>query len=175
MPKIDEIDENIIRLLQKDGTLTNIEIAKRLETSEATIRRRRMRLESDNVIRIVGSANPLALGYGTVAIIGVQTENARIGDVERALKRLPEVHFLGLSTGIYDLMMEVWLRSNEDVVRFKTVELAKIDGILRLDIFQFVKLSKYYAWTGGLSDADVDEEAYQNNIRKPIRAKKGRP
>jgi Lrp/AsnC family transcriptional regulator, regulator for asnA, asnC and gidA len=126
------------------------------------------------VIPIVGSANPLALGYGTVAIIGVQTENAKLVTVERALKQLPEVHFLGLSTGIYDLMLEVWLRTNEDVVRFKMVELAKIDGILRLDIFQFVKLSKYYAWTGGLSDTAVSEDAYQNNVKKPARAKKGK-
>jgi Lrp/AsnC family transcriptional regulator for asnA, asnC and gidA len=174
MPKFDGIDESIIRLLQKDGTMPNLEIAKRLKTSEATIRRRRIRLEKKNVIRIVGSANPLALGYGTVAIIGVQAENAKIAAVERALKQLPEVHFLGLSTGIYDLMMEVWLRTNEDVVRFKIVELGKIDGILRLDIFQFVKLSKYYAWTGGLSDTAVDEDAYQNNIKKPAGAKKGK-
>jgi len=172
--KFDAIDEDIVRLLQRDGTMSNLEIAKKLKTSEATIRRRRLRLERENVIRIVGSANPLALGYSTVAIIGVQTENAKIAAVEKALKQLPEVHFLGLSTGIYDLMMEVWLRTNEDVVRFKMVELAKIDGIVRLDIFQFVKLSKYYAWTGGLSDSAVSESAYQNNATRPKRAKKGK-
>lgn len=172
MTKFDTMDEQIIRLLQGDGTLSNLEIAKKLKTSEATIRRRRQRLEQGDVIRIVGSANPLALGYSTVAIIGVQVASSKIVEVEAALKQLPEVHFLGLSTGIYDLMMEVWLRTNEDVVRFKSVDLARISGLIRVDVFQFVKLSKYYAWTGGLSGpSKVLPQAYQDQTPKRKRRK----
>ena len=154
MNEIDELDADIIKLLQRDGSLTNLSIAEELRTSEATVRRRRARLEQEGYIRLVGSANPVKLGFNFVAIVGVQTLTSHILSVEKTLKKLPEIHFLGLTTGTYDLMLEAWLRSNEDVVRFTTETLANIDGIVRTDVFQFVRLSKYYGWTGGLQGVE---------------------
>jgi Lrp/AsnC family transcriptional regulator for asnA, asnC and gidA len=92
--------------------------------------------------------NPIKLGFNFVTIIGVHAVANRITAVEAALEVLPQVHFLGLTTGGYDLMLEAWLRSLEDLVRFTTETLAGIDGIIRTDVFQFIRLSKYYGWSG---------------------------
>src|SRR3984957_7271175 len=150
MTRIAEVDLRIIRLLLADGSLTNTAIAEQLQTSEPTVRRRRTKLEQDGFIRLVGAANPIKLGFSFVAIIGVQALASRITAVEAALEKLPEIHLLGLTTGGYDLMIEAWLRSPEDVVRFTTQSLAGIDGIVRTDVFQFLRLSKYYGWSGSL-------------------------
>jgi Lrp/AsnC family transcriptional regulator, regulator for asnA, asnC and gidA len=150
MTIIVDIDLRIIRLLLADGSLTNAAIAKELHTSEPTVRRRRNRLEQEGYIRLVGAVNPIKLGFSLVAIIGIHALASRIAAVEEALKKLPEIHFLGLTTGGYDLMLEAWLRSPEDVVRFTTESLARIDGIVRTDVFQFLRLSKYYGWSGSL-------------------------
>jgi Lrp/AsnC family transcriptional regulator for asnA, asnC and gidA len=150
MTRIAEIDLRIIRLLLADGSLTNTAIAEQLQTSEPTVRRRRTKLEQDGFIRLVGAVNPIKLGFSVVAIIGVQALSNRIAAVEAELEKLPEVHFLGLTTGGYDLMLEAWLRSAEDIVRFTTQSLAAIDGIVRTDVFQFLRLSKYYGWSGSL-------------------------
>ena len=81
----------IIRLLLADGSLTNAAIAGKLHTSEATVRRRRNRLEQEGYIRLVGSVNPIKLGFNSVAIIGVQAVANRITAVEQAgLKALNE-------------------------------------------------------------------------------------
>ena len=154
MTIIADIDLHIIRLLLADGSLTNAAIAARLQTSEATVRRRRNRLEQEGYIRLVGSVNPVKLGFNSVAIIGVQAVASRIAAIEQALQKLPEVHLLGLTTGGYDLMLEAWLRSNEDLVRFTTESLARIEGIVRTDVFQFLKLSKFYGWSGALPGID---------------------
>lgn len=154
MTIIADIDLRIIRLLLADGSLTNAAIASKLQTSEATVRRRRARLEQEGYIRLVGSVNPIKLGFNCVAIIGVQAVASRIAAVEQALQQLPEIHLLGLSTGGYDLMLEAWLRSSEDLVRFSTESLARIEGIVRTDVFQFLKLSKFYGWSGSLPGID---------------------
>jgi len=154
MTIIADFDLRIIRLLLANGSLTNAAIASKLQTSEATVRRRRNRLEQEGYIRLVGSVNPIKLGFNSVAIIGVQAVANRIGAVEQALQKLPEVHLLGLSTGGYDLMLEAWLRSSEDLARFTTESIARIEGIVRTEVFQFLRLSKYYGWSGTLPGID---------------------
>ena len=156
MSKIDKMDEKIIEFLLREGPVPNIVIAKGLKTSEATVRRRRTRLEKEGFIRFVCAADPVKLGYEAAAIIGVQAQASRILHVEAELQKLDDVQFLGLSTGGYDLMVEVWLRSpRKDIVRFTTETLAKIDGILRTDVFLLTRLSKYKGW-GGVFGSTAD-------------------
>ncbi len=154
MTDFDDLDTQIVKILQRDGSITNLAIAEELNLSEATVRRRRTRLEQEGFIRRVGVvADPLKLGYSVVAIIGVQIPVSRILSVESEIKKLPEVHFLGLSTGKYAMMLEVWLRSNEDLVKFTTEKLSSIDETMKVDVFQFVRISKYYGWAGDLREA----------------------
>lgn len=161
MTKIDKSDRDIVAILQQDGSVTNQAIAVALDMSEATVRRRRMRLEQDGIIRFAASANPLKLGFESVAIIGVQAHAAKIPKLEAVIRKFSEVHFLGLSTGSYDLMMEVWLRSNVEIAKFKNEKLGSLDGVIRVEVFPLIKLSKYYAWSGGLvggEDSAEDED-----------------
>ena len=155
----EDIDEKIVEFLRRDGTLTNAAICEKLGVSEATIRRRRQRLEEEGFIRIIASANPIKLGFKIVAIIGVQAIKSKVLAVEAQLRPLPQIHFLGLTTGHYDIMLEAWLRSNDEVVQFTTEALGSIDGILRTDIFQFLRLTKYYGWSGDLHEAGNGSEA----------------
>jgi Lrp/AsnC family transcriptional regulator for asnA, asnC and gidA len=59
--KIDSIDASIIELLQRDGRLSNTDIARELDVSEATVRGRIKRLIDDEVIQIVAVSNPFDL------------------------------------------------------------------------------------------------------------------
>lgn len=147
MTKIDAIDHRIVELLQNDGTLTNVALADLLDVSEATVRRRRARLEEEDVIRVVAVADPFKLGFAIMAIIGIQTQRSQLADVESALKRMPQVRFLGVTLGAYDLMLEAWFRTNDDLLAFVTETLAQIEGITRTESFQIMRLSKYtYDW-----------------------------
>lgn len=149
MTKIDKLDESIIEYLLLHGPVSNLVIAEALDTSEATVRRRRTRLEKQGIIQFVCAADPTRLGFQAAAIIGIQAQANRIIAIEAELKKIDDIQFLGLTTGRYDLMMEVWLRSaNEDIVKFTTETLAKIDGVIRMDVFVMTRLSKYSGWSG---------------------------
>jgi Lrp/AsnC family transcriptional regulator, regulator for asnA, asnC and gidA len=156
--EIDTIDLRIIELLQENGTLTHAFIAGELGISEATVRRRISRLRDEDAIRIVAVANPFILGYKIVAIVGVQTDKSLLPQIERALVAMPEVRFVGVTLGVYDVVLEAWFQSTDELLHFATVTLASIDGIRHSESFQILRLSKYtYDW-GKSSDADSIHE-----------------
>jgi len=66
---IDSIDCRIIELLQKDGRVSNIEIAKSIGISEATVSTRLQRLIQEKYIQIVAVSNPRKLGFKVVGTI----------------------------------------------------------------------------------------------------------
>lgn len=147
MTEIDTIDKKIVEILQNDGSTTNASISELLGTSEATIRRRRARLLDEDVIRIVAVADPFKLNFSIMAIIGIRVQNNQIEQVEAILKDMPEVRFLGVTLGMYDLMLEAWFKSNDELLRFVTSTLAGVEGIQRSESFQIMRLSKYtYDW-----------------------------
>lgn len=147
MSNIDKIDLKIIELLQDNGNLPSTTIARALNVSEATVRRRRERLEYDEVLRVVGVVNPFKIGFRIMVIFGLQIEKNRLKEVEQTLVAMPEVRFLGVTIGKYDLMLEAWFKSNEDLLHFATETLGHITGIRNTEEFQIMRLSKYaYDW-----------------------------
>ena len=61
--KIDRVDQNMIRLLQKDGRMSIVDIAKELGISETTARTRLKRLIRKEIINVVAVSNPIKLGF----------------------------------------------------------------------------------------------------------------
>lgn len=145
--ELDDLDRALVALLQEDARLTNRALAARVGSSEATVRRRVDRLLDAGLIRVVAVASPFALGYRMVAIVGAQIDRAHQGEIERALQAMPEVRFVGLTLGSYDLMMELWLPGPEALLDFLSERLAPLPGLQRVEAWQVLKLSKYsYDW-----------------------------
>jgi Lrp/AsnC family transcriptional regulator for asnA, asnC and gidA len=61
---LDQIDQQIIAALAKDGRMSFREIARQLDVSEGTVRVRMGRLQDENLIRVTLVGSPLALGSG---------------------------------------------------------------------------------------------------------------
>jgi len=68
---MDETDKKIIELLQQEGRLEDVEIARRTGISHDTVKRRRKKLEDADYIRIQANINPRKLGYTNVFILGI--------------------------------------------------------------------------------------------------------
>jgi Lrp/AsnC family transcriptional regulator for asnA, asnC and gidA len=146
-PEFDALDQALITLLQEDARLSNREIAERLNSSEPTIRRRVDRLMKLGVLKIVAVASPFALGYRVMAILGLQVERTQHQQVEDTLSTWPEIRFLGVTVGSYDMIMEAWFRDNNALLHFLTQRLGQVPGIQRVESWQVLKLSKYsYDW-----------------------------
>jgi Lrp/AsnC family transcriptional regulator for asnA, asnC and gidA len=143
MMKIDSLDKKVVEILQKDARLTNTNLAGQLGVSEATVRRRIDKLIEEEVIQIRAVADPFKLGYAVIVLVGLWVEKVHLRGAEEYLSALPEVRFLGVTMGSYDLFLEAWFRSREEMVRFLTDTLAAVPGIGQSDSFQVIRLSKY--------------------------------
>ena len=158
--QLDDLDRDILGLLQQDASITNRAVAARVNSSEATVRRRIDRLLDTGLVKIVAVASPFALGYGMVAILGLQIDRAQQHEIEAALTAMPEIRFVGLTLGSYDAIVEVWLPGPDALLSFLSERLSALPGIHRAEAWQVLKLSKYsYDWGAQPSALGVMRDA----------------
>jgi Lrp/AsnC family leucine-responsive transcriptional regulator len=91
---VDKIDRSILRELQKDGRLTNQELAQRVGLTASPCMRRVRQLEQDGVIEGYRAiVNPEALGRGFEVLVSVEVRRDRdaVKAFEAALHDIPDV------------------------------------------------------------------------------------
>ncbi|MHB8733199.1 MAG: Lrp/AsnC family transcriptional regulator [bacterium] len=154
---LDATDLRIINLLQENGRASHIEMARAIGVTEGTVRRRVERLISNSIIRIAAVLNPTKTGYLANAIIGISTDHGRLVDIGTALARRPEVVYVSYTTGLYDIIIEVLFRSEDQLFNFLTESLSEVPGIRRVWTFHVLRTAKInYDWklpVGFLLDA----------------------
>jgi Lrp/AsnC family transcriptional regulator for asnA, asnC and gidA len=124
MMSLDDRDRAIIALLAKNARVTITSIAKDLKISDVAVKKRIEKLERRGVIlgyRV--AVNPRALGYETVAIVGVNTEPGKVIEVADALARRPDTTFVAVTSGDHEVLAEVWARDSKDMLaKIKEIE-----------------------------------------------------
>ena len=140
--RLDATDLNIIESLQKDGREAFAQIAERLNVSPGMIRQRYNRLVEMGYLKIVAVTNPLMMGIRTMALIGIHTDGHKLLQVAEKISNLEEVVYLVIVSGRYDIICEVFCRDHEDLLKFLTEKLAKVDGIRETESFMHLKIMK---------------------------------
>lgn len=144
---LDDFDRAIIRLLQADGRMPFLSIANELGLAEGTVRRRVAKLLDEDLVKIVGIADPFKVGLNTVAVVGLKVERGRIEAIAEALSALPDVRYVALSTGNYDLVIEVVVASNDALLTFLVDTLSGVPGINNTGTSIVLKVAKQdLAW-----------------------------
>ena len=116
---LDATDFTIIRILQNDGRAPFTAIAKQLGISEGSVRNRVGQLIDSKVLRIIGVADPMALGYDAYAMIGVKIASGH--DPEKAafyFRDREEVTYVLFVAGRYDLLIEVICETHDQLALF---------------------------------------------------------
>ena len=145
--KIDKTDCDIIKMLQKDGRLSNTTIAKKLGVSEATVRTRLNRLVNEEYIQIVAVGNPIKLGFDIVGMIRFEIDLSKVDSIIRELKKLKPIWFIVQTTGNIDIHAEFNIRSLYELKELITKKINKIDGIIRTDTALILDYAKReYTW-----------------------------
>ena len=127
--KLDQIERNIIILLQEDGRMSFVEMARRLSVAEATVRRKFNRLVSEGVIRIAAVANPHEIGFNLPVIISVKAEHGKLESVLQQLVDVDDIRFVAVTTGDSDLIIEGYFSSSEQLKDFILTKLSVVEGI----------------------------------------------
>lgn len=134
-PQLDAIDREILRILQADGRLSNVELAERVHLSPSACLRRVKQLEEAGVIaQYVALLNAKALGqHGTCfSIINLQTMNDGVLKAfEQAVRDEPEVLDCFYVAGSNDYLLRFSYRDAEDLERFHTQVLMRLPGVER--------------------------------------------
>jgi Lrp/AsnC family transcriptional regulator for asnA, asnC and gidA len=131
MYSLDSVDRQIIRTLQRDGRASNVEIARHVGVSEATVRKRLDRLIAEGVLRITVVPDAARVGLSTVTFLSFEVELSQMDQIAEQLVRSPEVRSIYYTTGESDLIVEAWFSSSNDLLRFLTHRVASIPGIKR--------------------------------------------
>jgi Lrp/AsnC family transcriptional regulator for asnA, asnC and gidA len=146
-PLLDDLDKAIIKALQLDGRRPYAQIGRELKVPEATVRQRAERLISRGIVQVVGVTDPLAMGFGQPAFIGLHVDASRLDEVAGAVAALDEVTYVVVTAGRFDMICEVVCEDNEHLLRVLADQLAKVEGIRSTETMvelRFVKES--YRW-----------------------------
>lgn len=141
-PHLDAVERQMIELLQKDGRLSVAHLSRVLGITEVTTRKKLNRLLADEIVRVVATVDPFDVGYETPVIIGLKVQRNKIDEVARTLSALPQVRYVGASTGRVDLIIEVVTHTNQDLAAFLLDELGAIEGITDSETNLIVRIYK---------------------------------
>ncbi|HEX4008377.1 MAG TPA: Lrp/AsnC family transcriptional regulator [Solirubrobacteraceae bacterium] len=151
--KLDGVDEAIISVLQEDGRRSYGEIGEAVGLSEAATRQRVNRLRESGVMRIVAVTDPVALGRGVVATIGLRVS----GDTRAAATALAEIgaiEYVVITAGSYDVIVEVVCATEEELLGVINDEIRSIEGVRETETFMHLRTEKnVFAWGQRLTDA----------------------
>lgn len=133
---LDHVDRAILRLLQEDGRMANVDLAEAVHLSPSACLRRVRRLEEGGSIdRYVALVDPSAIGLGTdvfVEITLVGQDEGTLEEFEQAVSERPEIMSCHLMAGDFDYLVHVVVRDVADYEVLHRTHLAQLPGVARM-------------------------------------------
>ena len=133
MFEIDSMDANILEGLQRDGRVSNAQLAQQVSLSEAACWRRVKRLKAVGVIEGYQAVlNRRRLGIGVLAFVQLHCNEHRpevTVEMERIIARSPNVLACHNTTGAADFLLQVVAKDLDDYSRFVETVLRVLPGV----------------------------------------------
>jgi Lrp/AsnC family transcriptional regulator for asnA, asnC and gidA len=139
MVKADLTDEKIVRILGQNGRKTGEQIAKELNISAATVRRRIKKLVENDMLRFVAVVNPADFGFPLPAVIALDVIPEKLDSILEELSNHPDVKWMATTIGRYDIIAGVRFRSLDYLTEFVRNTLNHIEGIRDSETFICLK------------------------------------
>jgi Lrp/AsnC family leucine-responsive transcriptional regulator len=133
---MDAIDLKILAALQRDASLTNVELARRVHLSPSPCLARVKALHKEGVIRrYVALVDPEAVGLGVSVFISIslrEQNTAALAEFERRIEACDEVMECYLMTGDADYLLRVVVPDIRALERFVLDRLSPIPGVEKI-------------------------------------------
>ncbi len=139
---IDSIDKSLIQLLGGDALQSSEVLAKQLNVSAATVRRRIRRLIKDGTLRIVAVVDPNKVGLPLAALLALDVPHEQLDMVTDALAKHPDVKWVSTTTGRFNIMAMVRSSSTDDLATFMQKELPKLEGVRNSETLICLRVKK---------------------------------
>ena len=131
-PVLDRVDRRILQLLQKDGRMSNAELAAAVHVSPATCHRRTQRLFEEGYIRSVRAQ----------VLVGVVLDRSTpesFRTFEAAIRKLKFVLDCHLVAGDFDFFLKIRVRDMQDFNRMHGDQLISLPGVRQTRTFFVMK------------------------------------
>ena len=143
---LDDVSKAIIEQLQQDGRRPYATIGKAVGLSEAAVRQRVAKLQETGVMQIVAVTEPMQVGFNREAMMGIEVD----GDIEAVadlIAVMPEVNYLVITAGSFDILLEVVCEDDEALLEVINRKIRALPGVRRTETFMYLKLRKQiYTW-----------------------------
>jgi len=139
---MDKLDFKIVNMLKKNGRLSNANVARTLNVSEGTIRRRLKKMTNENIIRIFAVPNPESIGLHSEALIGIQVDPDKMEIIANKVSELDQATWVAHTTGTFDIFLWAAVESTEELGKFIRSSVGTIPGVRRTETFVNLKVVK---------------------------------
>lgn len=134
--ELDARDRTILRLLQRDGRMTNADLAEKVHLSPSACLRRVRQLEESGLIRdYVMLLDDRLAGFPGTAFVFVsldQQGRSSLEGFEQSVHSHPEILECHLLAGAHDYLMRVAYRDSADFERIHTDIITQLPGVTRV-------------------------------------------
>ncbi len=141
--ELDRIDRRILLYLQRDGRLTNADLAKKVHVSPATCHRRTQRLLDKGYVRGVRAiVAPESVERGALVFVGVVLDRSTpqsFGEFEKAITKLPFILDCHLVAGDFDYFLKIRVRDMADFNLLHGEQLIALPGVRQTRTFFVMK------------------------------------
>ncbi len=145
--KLDRIDRRILRDLQADGRMTNVELARRAGISAPPCLRRVRALEEAGFIRgYHADLNAEMLGYGVTVFAHVGLNSQAESDLkafEALIRTWPEVREASMLAGETDFLLKIVAEDWDAYQKFLTSKLSAAPNVSHVKSALSIRTSKY--------------------------------
>jgi len=142
VPVLDDTDRKLISHLQEDGRMSFVKLASLMGVTEGTIRRKYKKLVKDGALKITAISNPYATGFDAPAFIGINVERRLLENVAEKLAQMPEVQFVAVTTGTYEIIIQVISCSNKNLYDL-IMKIGGLEGIQNTHTFLMLNIYKH--------------------------------
>jgi Lrp/AsnC family transcriptional regulator for asnA, asnC and gidA len=145
--RLTDFEAAVFRALQADGRVPFTAVAQRLGVSEANVRRTVKQLIARDVFAITAVADPRLMGLESMAWLMLTVRASRIETTAAALAELPEIDYVAITSGAWQVMAEVACRSSDDL--FDLLQRVRaLPGVQSTETFPyFGVLRQQFQWT----------------------------
>ena len=157
----------ILKELQKDGRRSFTDIARVVNVAIATVRKRVNQMIENGVLQIMARVNPYKVGFNAYANIFIKVQPPDlVNAVAARIAEFPEISWIAMTTGDYDLTVDVMCRDNDHLTHLITERLSAIEGVAATRTEMVLKV--YKVW-----QADFDL-LLEDNASQPATADRRR-
>ena len=138
----DSKDEQLVRLLGQDARQTSDTLAKQLNVSTATVRRRLRKLIRSGLLHIIGVVDPTNFGLPLTVLIALDVAHDKLESAMNVLVNRPEIKWVSPTTGRFDILAIARFPSTESLSDFIVKEVTQIEGVKNSETFICLDVKK---------------------------------